>query len=1199
MNRRGQYSLIAAMLLAVVLVGTTMITYSVIRNFSIEGQPQVLSAVDEINFALKQILGYTVGQYSSVLKVTANREFAYSEAEKFLVSGLDYVARMHPDWGLSLRLENLTLEIKWFTGKTYSLGKARVSYDLPSLGIFNVAYETSCKLGVEVLNVTVGRDSNTTRLLVTVDERDEPLITLGRENFKFYRYWQANTTWVPNFPNSITAFANGTYVVEVPSGIDPEAFVVEVQDERGLCVIASSYSRYTINLSWESLRTSAENYVDARSDVDGSPDKGTHSNFNALKSKDNVFDTLTEAGFLAKKGTFNKQTGVTTQEITGVGFRPKAVIFWWISQVSTGLYNSIRMGYGFATEYDGSCQNLGVAFASDDNVRTSNAGRRRSEKYSIIILSNGNPTLAAQGKVTKFTADGFVIEWDTTSGNYVIHYIALGGPELVNAKAGTFTLPTSPSLDVTNVGFKPDFLMFLWTFTEQPDSNTANAEIGIGFAVSPTKRGAIVACARDGQSGTDTYRQQRTDSCILLLNPTSGQQDAIADLMDYLPNGFKINIIDSPSSPTPIFYLALKGGNYDVGSFNSPTSTGIQQITTVGFQPVLVMLATQGQVASNSIGSGAEIAFGAATSPTEKGFIWFEDPDNQRPSDNAMEIGADRIIQWRDRTGSNSFALRGSADFVSFLSNGFKLQWSNVESQAKQIIYVAFGGNNYELDLEAQWTIYSQNVTTAELCIYADVSAATEPLMVDVWHNETWVPVILNLVNGWNNVSVIQYLNSSTFTIRFKGSNEVSDSIQDYWRIDALLLRILPTIDLYETMRGETIIIELLQNGTLRWLGENLRIKTQAKPIPPIPIKGIHVFETINGVEREVPFQIEEWASEYRVPLSLANNMSVFSNRHMIVFPVNPNVTKVVIWWDGRDTAKQTPLAYRHNYVITMGSNYRKINNGIVELTVKWPIDKFTAELKKGTTIIATTDFMRVNNDYAYWGYSAPSIPIVGPVRAVLNHEVEWPYGGVENCPNFYAHIVLTLPVNATYYTYQLRYLFLKSQDRPRTISDLCPMSITSSTSLAAYVENGTASNGYPTVGIISGSSSLYNYSASCWQHRWAQINTSQTAGFGIMFTTAYNKMLYYFDGSTAKRGAINVTVPSKLIELRPVCPDRVDVVGPVSGHTQEADLLWYGAVVVFDSASTPIYKRDGELISGLWILVNYPPVATVVVERS
>jgi hypothetical protein len=160
-------------------------------------------------------------------------------------------------------------------------------------------------------------------------------------------------------------------------------------------------------------------------------------------------------------------------------------------------------------------------------------------------------------------------------------------------------------------------------------------------------------------------------------------------------------------------------------------------------------------------------------------------------------------------------------------------------------------------------------------------------------------------------------------------------------------------------------------------------------------------------------------------------------------------------------------------------------------------------------------------------------------------------------------------------------------------------MSITSSTSLAAYVENGTASNGYPTVGIISGSSSLYNYSASCWQHRWAQINTSQTAGFGIMFTTAYNRMLYYFDGSTAKRGALFVTNSSKLIELRPVCRDRVKVVGSVSRHTQEADLLWYGAVVVFDDASTPIYKRDGELISGLWILVNYPPAATVVVERS
>ncbi|RJS81412.1 hypothetical protein CW707_03635, partial [Candidatus Bathyarchaeota archaeon] len=72
MNCKGQFSLIAALLVAVVLIGTVIITYSVIRNSPVREQAQILSAIDETNLALKQILGFTIGYYGSVLQVTGN-----------------------------------------------------------------------------------------------------------------------------------------------------------------------------------------------------------------------------------------------------------------------------------------------------------------------------------------------------------------------------------------------------------------------------------------------------------------------------------------------------------------------------------------------------------------------------------------------------------------------------------------------------------------------------------------------------------------------------------------------------------------------------------------------------------------------------------------------------------------------------------------------------------------------------------------------------------------------------------------------------------------------------------------------------------------------------------------------------------------------------------------------------------------------
>jgi hypothetical protein len=97
------------------------------------------------------------------------------------------------------------------------------------------------------------------------------------------------------------------------------------------------------------------------------------------------------------------------------------------------------------------------------------------------------------------------------------------------------------------------------------------------------------------------------------------------------------------------------------------------------------------------------------------------------------------------------------------------------------------GEENYELDLEVQWTNVDYDEDNEELCIYVGEVAA-ENLRVDVWTGSAWETVISSLNVGWNNVTVSSYLTSSTFTIRFIGETETGDTTQDYWTIDATLL---------------------------------------------------------------------------------------------------------------------------------------------------------------------------------------------------------------------------------------------------------------------------------------------------------------------------------------------------------------------------------------------------------------------------
>lgn len=618
-----------------ILVATVIATYSTIRTSLIRDQPQVLSAIDETNLAIKQILGFTVGYYGSVLQVTGNNSYAKMLALKYLDSGLQNIANMHPQWGTSFKTIACQLYTEWFASRSSSTADLKMAYNITGLGIYGVTYETSCLLRTNIMNTT----ANQARLNVTQDD-NEPIIHLGKKNFKFYRYGVTNATWAKVNPSTEpTSFANGTYLIDIPSGVDPYSYLLQIEDPRGIIIVASSFSKYVCTL-------------------------------------------------------------------------------------------------------------------------------------------------------------------------------------------------------------------------------------------------------------------------------------------------------------------------------------------------------------------------------------------------------------------------------------------------------------------------------------------------------------------GWN----------ATF---------------------------------YSSLRGENLIVELLQNGTARWLGQNLGFTTQTKPIPPVPVKLIRLNQTVNGTNREVPFQVEEWGSEYRTPISMASNLSVVSGRTMIVFLTNANVSQTTLWWKGNDSSIQTWYAYRNQYFTQDDPSNGILTNGKLRLSLaggNW----LTSQVG---TFSAKADFMRINSKTPTYGSNLAYIIHHGVIRDIIHQEAEWGGnpGGIPNCPNVYSQLVITLPANVTYYTYQLRLMFVQSQQN-RSIIGLCPIKL-SSTIGQPQTENGTSS-GYPIV--VNGTGLFYNYSASYWKHHWSQM-ISGTKGFGIMFTDDANRKLYAFDPIAAKTGALKANATDRTIQLLPV--ERAP-----TPFTYALDVIWYGAVLTFDG-NMPVYKQAGATKTGLWITVEYPPTIAVTTQ--
>ncbi len=914
MNKRGQFSIIAALLVAIILITTVVMTYSTIRSSPIHGQPQIQSAIDETNLATKQILGFTVGYYGSVLKSTGNQTYATQLATDYLHSGLVYTANMHPDWGASFDVTNSQLYTYWYANMSYSSGSLSISYNLTGLGIYGITYDTSCSLTVQVMPTI-----NNQAILSITKDGTEPLVDLGKSNLKFYRYESTDSLWyLIDSPNEPLAYSNGTYQLDIPSGVDVNSYLIQAEDQRGILVLASSFSAYTINLAWNTLNTTAtltQHFVDnSTSDVDGSPNIGTHSNFTAMQSGPNgVMDTLTE--------------GIAT---AGVPER-------WVSPIT-------YEGTGWTNPN----------YAYDNNTSTRASISVSSKSWSAYLT----------------------LDINAMSSHMIRYYVGRSDTQLDQVR-----------IDIYDGSWK------------------------------------------------NVY------------------------------NG---------------------GGTWDAWTNASFTETSVSKMR----------------------------------------FRFYNNHGSQSRTAYVYE--------------------------AQFLNTGTP--------------------QNCQLDIEAQWTNVNYNDTNQWLCIYGG-TMASEDIRVEVRNGSAWLNLFTDLSTGWNNVSVSQYVNSPTFTIRVKGGTETNDPTQNGWQIDTALLR--SGFSVGNSTSGP-MVVELLQNGTMRFMGCNLQQTMQAKPIPPVPVKAIHVNETIANVSSEVPFQTEDWASDYQIPLGLTNNASVFSNRNLVAFIANPNVSRVTIWWNGSDTTTQTPNAYTNRYFTGDDPANGVLTNGIISLSISG--GRVTSTQGNSTAVAV---LMRINGQNSTYGAGAAYAIHHGVIRDIVHQEAEWS-GGAPNCPNVYAHIVLTLPANVSYYTYQLRFMFVSSQQN-RTITDLCPLRL-SIPAGQPQTENGV-SGGSPVVSSATGL--YYNKSTTESIHHWSQF-ISGTKGAGIMFTDTANQQLYAFDSLAGNStGALSVANSTgNLIELRPV------TMKPVS-FTYALDIAWYGAIATFDG-TTPIYNNGAGGLAELWMTVEYLPIITV-----
>jgi hypothetical protein len=1163
LNNKGAFSIIAALLVAVVLIAAVMTTYSTIRYSPVQEQPQILSAIDETNLALKQLLGFTVGYYGSVLKVTGNVTYAQQLAKNYLNSGLTNVAYVKPEWGLSLNTTDLKLSANWFTNQSYSQGSLQVTYDLNGLGISGITYNASSRLDVQISNSS---SPNQAQFKILTDN-SEPLINLGANNIRFYRYSYGNLTWEFSFPTNVVSHGDGVYLVGLPDGVLSNSYVVQVEDTRGLSVLASSFSQFTSSLTWNATGfKTGLHYVDnASANV-----VGAHSDFTAQQNApDGNFDVLSEAA----SATFFVDNSPSSYVIIGQTSNP------------SGTVNDLRSDDGscmllrsYPTGYSSSYNTIGYDSQNSATISSSNSlswsHTTCSDNDRVLLVSvdtfrnSGSPTT-----ITSITYDGIALTPVATAlystnpqvRSYVYYLVnPSAGAKTINVNFQGSTSAIGGSVTYTNVNQTMPILVSNANMGSGTNQSAGVTAIGTNLKVLFGHMGAYrtSGCTvNDGQTTRWSQTSQQYKGFGSDKSVTSGFVSTSWNTTN-TASWVSIALLLQPTQVASVYSVGAEfTGLSNTNNWNNIV-WNIDASTTINGVSVIYQLYNYQTGQYVAVPGDGYLTDTLGTSNTTKTQTIFSNPSDYR-------------------NGTGYWKIKVGASQTTPIQYDLRID----------LMRYRVDQTNYALNLEEQWLNVNATNPRQDLCIKTG-SMGSEPLYLQVLHGGSWQNLMTLAPNCFNNVSLAAYIDSQNLSIRFIGGNETNDCITDTWNIDCAYIKDELDVSALLNLQESTFMLEVLQNGTMRWLGQNIQLTSQTLPIPPIPVKAIHLNQTISGVNQEVPFQIEDWGSNYQIPLGLTGNSTVFGNRQMIVFLLTNKVTDFTIWWNGSDTAAQTTLAFTNKYFTNDNTGAQTLTNGKVTLQFGSFNVKATVA---GTSTSSTATFIRINTEASTYGAGLSYVIHHGIVRDVVQQEAEWGKsnppaddGGANNCPNIYSNIIIAFPANATYYTYQLRIMFINST-QARSISDLCPIQLTTSlVPVQIQTENNTLA-GLPI--LQNGIGTFLNSASSGWTpHHFSQFITNNGKGAGIMFTDNANQRLYAFDSfpSSTSKGAIKAS--SGLLELLPVS-------SPLVQFTFACDFTWQGAVVTFDSTTPICSLYDGTTPMGLWLLAEYPPTLTIIAK--
>lgn len=405
-------------------------------------------------------------------------------------------------------------------------------------------------------------------------------------------------------------------------------------------------------------------------------------------------------GLNVARGFLNTTTNAAgnTVVVNTLGFQPKVIFFWWNGRVDTTDAVGRRTqqtGFGYAV----STTDRRYATCLSQDTPTSMVTNRMQGNAACIGITTTADAIDGLMDLQSMDSGGFTLVIDDAfTASYTIHYLALGGSDIVSVAGNNFTMATvTGNQDVEQVSFLPNFIFFFSSGQQTiNDSVSVDATLTLGAAKSSSNRYTYVGGSNDGAGNAQTMSYCYDGECIAFLDSAITATESRADFVNFHSspaNGFRINWLENAVTTKIISYVAIQFTNDSyVVLGDLLTRTDGNDIVESGFPhlPLGGMFISHCKAKStqDTAQDDFELSIGAFNSASSRSAIGMMDDDAAATAVVGTAIEFDEVYINLPNTAAS---VEGLMDIKSVDATGFTAVMDDTDPSAAFVWYATFG----------------------------------------------------------------------------------------------------------------------------------------------------------------------------------------------------------------------------------------------------------------------------------------------------------------------------------------------------------------------------------------------------------------------------------------------------------------------------------------------------------------------------